>query len=148
MGHARIISPTWEDIVDQPLFDNRHINHPNTHNPWHKSKSPFHKCSKLQFIHNLLDGFDINRYSNDPSIPIIQFKTVTQLQQQFPNVPNSATSWQMLLDSISDEWKTLIRQGNQTFDRPEFLAVTLDKDQMGKVDANVVSTQTIVGWSF
>ena len=24
MGHFRIISTTWEDIVDQPLFDNRH----------------------------------------------------------------------------------------------------------------------------
>ena len=31
MGHTRIISPTWEDIVDQPLFDNRHINQPNKH---------------------------------------------------------------------------------------------------------------------
>ena len=86
MGHTRIISPTWEDIVDQPLFDNRHINQPNTHKPWHKPKSPFHKCSKLKFVHNLLDGFDIDEYSSDPSIPTARFKTIGQLQQQFPNL--------------------------------------------------------------
>ena len=133
MGHIRIVSPVWEDIVDQPLFDNRHITQPNTHEPWHKPKSPFHKCSKLKFVHDLIDGFDIDEYSSNPSIPTARFKTIGQLQQQFPNAFNSAVSWQILLDSIPNEWKNLIVQGNQIFDRPEFFATTSDNDQMGPI---------------
>ena len=87
--------------------------------------------------------FDIAKYSNNPSIPTIRFKTIIQLQQQFPNALSPTVSWQMLLDSIPNEWKNLIRHGNQTFDKPEFFAVTSEKDQMGPVYFNNLGVLTL-----
>ena len=82
---------------------------------------------RLYRIADLFPDFNINKYRDDPQIDALPHPKITAhyLNQHF-STPNKQLTfplqlWIDLIDSIPNDWITVIIAGNQTFYQNDFL---------------------------
>ena len=138
MHFYRPLTMTWEDIADQPIFDNKAILDPYTNKPWIRAQSPFKiiRSNKIQFVYELLT-FDFQKYQTDPEIPPCLWKDTDALNQS-ASTPSKQTNldhitWRALIQSIPQPWYEVLKLGNQTLADNEFVATLLPNHKIGDV---------------
>ena len=72
MGFSRNFSPTFEENMNQPIFNNRYILHPDTNKAW--SRILFPKIT-IKRLYRIADN--INKYRDDPQIDALPHPKIT-----------------------------------------------------------------------
>ena len=70
MGFRREPIMVFEDLMNQPLFGNRHILNPANNQPWDRRQSPFASITPFQMtaVADLYFSFDQASYKRDPEV--------------------------------------------------------------------------------
>ena len=125
MGFTRKILPTFEEYMNQPVFQNKNITNPQNGKSWNRGTFPSVTKSKLYRVADLFVDFNINTYRLDPQVDSLQHPLNNShlLNRHFSTPKKQLTFpthlWNSLINSIPTIWLDTITQGNQNQFQPE-----------------------------
>ena len=139
LGYTRQIKHN-EDILDQPLIGNGLFINPTTAKPWSAQDYPFKECTKLKFVHQLIDFplpiLEVYRVSS--IIPRVEFSSPTSLHNKFTPTNRQhpmrplGPYWRQLIESIPLALRDLARNGTQSL-QPGDLCTPSSNHQINSV---------------
>ena len=127
LGFSRQIPIIWEELMNQPIFNNKQILNPTTNLPWTIELFPQISSYKLYRIMDLFLDFDFNQYTRTPRTKrflhpdcwINSYNTHFSTPTKHLNIPLG--QWTTLLNSIPALWIQTLMKGNSTLYPNEFL---------------------------